>query len=95
VFDREIILCQKSSTVAKIVSTLKKNDAMEYTIVMSASASEPAPVQYIAPYAGTAIAEYFVSQGKECLPGLPAADDQFTLTASDGEHRVNGKDTGL
>ena len=52
-----VAIGQKSSTVAKIVSTLKKNDAMDYTIVMSASASEPAPVQYIAPYAGTAIAE--------------------------------------
>ena len=57
-----VAIGQKSSTVAKIVSTLKKNDAMDYTIVMSASASEPAPVQYIAPYAGTAIAEYFMSQ---------------------------------
>ena len=62
-----VAIGQKSSTVAKIVSTLKKNDAMEYTIVMSASASEPALVQYIAPYAGTAIAEYFMSQGKDVL----------------------------
>ena len=62
-----VAIGQKSSTVAKIVSTLKKNDAMEYTIVMSASASEPAPVQYIEPYAGTAIAEYFMSQGKDVL----------------------------
>ena len=62
-----VAIGQKSSTVAKIVSTLKKNDAMDYTIVMSASASEPAPVQYIAPYAGTAIAEYFMSQGKSVL----------------------------
>ncbi len=62
-----VAIGQKSSTVAKIVSTLKKNSAMDYTIVMSASASEPAPVQYIAPYAGTAIAEYFMSQGKDVL----------------------------
>ena len=62
-----VAIGQKSSTVAKIVSTLKKNDGMEDTIVMSASASEPAPVQYIAPYAGTAIAEYFMSQGKDVL----------------------------
>ena len=62
-----VAIGQKSSTVAKIVSTLKKNDAMGYTIVMSASASEPAPVQYIAPYAGTEIAEYFMSQGKDVL----------------------------
>jgi F-type H+-transporting ATPase subunit alpha len=62
-----VAIGQKSSTVAKIVSTLKKNGAMDYTIVVSASASEPAPVQYIAPYAGTAIAEYFMSQGKDVL----------------------------
>ena len=62
-----VAIGQKSSTVAKIVSTLKKNGAMDYTIVMSASASEPAPVQYIAPYSGTAIAEYFMSQGKDVL----------------------------
>ena len=62
-----VAIGQKSSTVAQIVSTLKKNGAMDYSIVMAASASEPAPVQYIAPYAGTAIAEYFMSQGKDVL----------------------------
>ncbi len=62
-----VAIGQKSSTVAKIVSTLKKNGAMDYSIVLSASASEPAPVQYIAPYSGTAIAEYFMSQGKDVL----------------------------
>lgn len=62
-----VAIGQKSSTVAKIVSTLKKNGAMDYTIVMSASASDPAPVQYIAPYSGTAIAEYFMQQGKDVL----------------------------
>ena len=62
-----VAIGQKSSTVAKIASTLKKNGAMDYSIVVSASASEPAPVQYIAPYAGTAIAEYFMSQGKDVL----------------------------
>lgn len=62
-----VAIGQKSSTVAKIVSTLKKNNAMGHTIVMAASASEPAPVQYIAPYAGTAVAEYFMSQGKDVL----------------------------
>ena len=62
-----VAIGQKSSTVAQIVSTLKKNGAMDYSIVMAASASEPAPVQYIAPSAGTAIAEYFMSQGKDVL----------------------------
>lgn len=62
-----VAIGQKSSTVAKIVNTLKKHDAMEYTIVVSASASAPAPVQYIAPYSGTAMAEYFMMQGKDVL----------------------------
>ena len=53
--------------MAKLVSTLKKNDAMDYTIVMSSTASEAAPLQYIAPYAGTAMAEYFMHQGKDVL----------------------------
>jgi len=58
---------QKSSTVAQIVNTLSKHNAMEYSIVVSASASELAPLQYIAPYAGTAIAEYFMYQGRDVL----------------------------
>ena len=62
-----VAIGQKSSTVAKVVSMLKKHGAMDYTIVMSSSASEPAPVQYIAPYSGTAIAEYFMDQGKDVL----------------------------
>ena len=62
-----VAIGQKSSTVAKVVNTLKAHDAMKYTIIVSASASEPAPFQYIAPYSGTAIAEYFMSQGKDVL----------------------------
>lgn len=58
---------QKASTVARIVSTLKKHGAMEYSIVLSAVASDPAPLQYVAPYAGTALAEYFMYQGKDVL----------------------------
>lgn len=58
---------QKASTVAKIVSTLKKHDAMDYTIIVSATASDPAPLQYIAPYSGTALAEFFMHQGKDVL----------------------------
>jgi F-type H+-transporting ATPase subunit alpha len=62
-----VAIGQKSSTVAKVVSQLKNHDAMDYTIVVSASASEPAPFQYIAPYSGTAMAEYFMSKGKDVL----------------------------
>jgi F-type H+-transporting ATPase subunit alpha len=62
-----VAIGQKSSTVAKVVNTLKTCGAMEYSIVVSASASEPAPFQYIAPYSGTAMAEYFMSKGKDVL----------------------------
>lgn len=58
---------QKASTVAKLVNTLKKQEAMDYTIVMSSTASDSAPLQYIAPYAGTAMAEFFMYQGKDVL----------------------------
>lgn len=58
---------QKSSTVAQVVNTLKKYGAMDYSVIVSASASEPAPFQYIAPYSATAIAEYFMSKGKDVL----------------------------
>lgn len=62
-----VAIGQKASTVAKIVNTLKKYDAMDYSIVLSATASDPAPLQYIAPYSGTAIAEYFMHKGKDVL----------------------------
>lgn len=62
-----VAIGQKSSTVAQVVNTLKKYGAMDYSVVVSASASDPAPFQYIAPYSGTAIAEYFMSKGKDVL----------------------------
>ena len=62
-----VAIGQKVSTIAKLVGTLKKNDAMDYTIIVSATASDPAPLQYIAPYSGTALAEYFMYQGKDVL----------------------------
>lgn len=62
-----VAIGQKSSTVAQVVNTLKKYGAMEYSVVVSASASDPAPFQYIAPYSGTAMAEYFMSKGKDVL----------------------------
>ena len=58
---------QKASTVAKLVNTLTKNGAMDYSIVLSSTASESASLQYIAPYAGTALAEYFMYKGKDVL----------------------------
>ena len=62
-----VAIGQKASTVAKVVSTLQTNGAMEYSIVVSATASDPASLQYIAPYAGTAMAEYFMHQGRDVL----------------------------
>ena len=62
-----VAIGQKASTVAKIVSTLEKNDAMDYTIIVASTASDPAPLQYIAPYAGTSMAEYFMHKGKDVL----------------------------
>lgn len=62
-----VAIGQKASTVAKIVSTLEKNDAMDYMIIVASTASDPAPLQYIAPYAGTSMAEYFMHKGKDVL----------------------------
>lgn len=58
---------QKASSVAKLVSTLEKAGAMEYTIVVCSTASDPASLQYISPYSATALAEHFMYQGKDCL----------------------------
>ena len=58
---------QKNSTVANLVAQLQAAGAMEYTIVVAATASEAAPLQYIAPYAGCTIGEYFMNQGKDAL----------------------------
>jgi len=58
---------QRAGKVASVVETLKEHGAMDYTIVVAASASDPAPMQYIAPYAASALAEYFMWQGKHTL----------------------------
>ncbi|MGN0637080.1 MAG: F0F1 ATP synthase subunit alpha [Huintestinicola sp.] len=62
-----VAIGQKRSTVANVVETLAKAGAMDYTIVVSATASELAPLQYIAPYTGVAMGEYFLKQGKDVL----------------------------
>ena len=62
-----VAIGQKASTVAQLVNTLKKKGAMDYTIVVSATASDPAPLQYIAPYSGAALAEYFMYNGRDVL----------------------------
>ncbi len=62
-----VAIGQKASTVAKLVGTLQKHRAMEYTTVFAATASDCAPLQYIVPYSGTALAEYFMYQGKDVL----------------------------
>lgn len=62
-----VAIGQKASTVAKVVNDLKKHGAMDYTIVVAAMASDLAPIQWLAPYSGTAMAEYFMNQGKDVL----------------------------
>lgn len=62
-----VAIGQKASTVAKLVRTFEQYGAMDYTIVLSSTASEPAPLQYIAPYSGTALAEYFMYRGQDVL----------------------------
>ena len=62
-----VAIGQKNSTVAQIVDKLKSFGAMDYTLVVSATASEPAPMLYVAPYAGVAMAEYWMHQGKDVL----------------------------
>ena len=62
-----VAIGQKNSSVVQLVNELTENGAMEYTLVVSASASESAPLQYVAPYAGCAMAEYFREQGKDVL----------------------------
>ena len=58
-----VAIGQKNSTVAQVIATLDKHGAMEHTIIVSATASEPAPLQYLAPYAGAALGEYFLYNG--------------------------------
>ncbi len=62
-----VAIGQKMSTVANIVRTLEEYGAMEYTIVVAASASDPAPMQFIAPYSGCSMGEYFRDRGEDCL----------------------------
>ncbi len=62
-----VAIGQKASTVARVIKTFEEHGAMDYTIVVSATASEPAPLQYIAPYAGAAIGEYFRDSGRHAL----------------------------
>ena len=62
-----VAIGQKNSSVVRVQQTLMKHEAMDYSIIVSASASDPAPLQYIAPYAGCAMAEYFMNQGKDVV----------------------------
>ncbi len=62
-----VAIGQKASTVAQVIATLEKNGAMDHTIIVSATASEPAPLQYLAPYAGAALGEYFLYNGGHAI----------------------------
>ncbi|EKD65632.1 MAG: hypothetical protein ACD_50C00026G0002 [uncultured bacterium] len=71
--DQNPVICiyvaigQKQSSVAQIIATLKEHDSISYTVIVAANAHDPASLQYLAPYAGTAIAEYFMQKGKDVL----------------------------
>ena len=67
VFCNYVAVGQKRSTVARVVKTLEENHAMEYTMVVAATASDPAPMQFLAPFSGAAIGEYFRDNGKHAL----------------------------
>ncbi len=62
-----VAIGQKASSVAKVINTLEKEGALDYTVIVSSPASDPAPLQYIAPYAGCAVAEFFMYHGRDAL----------------------------
>ena len=74
-----VAIGQKASTVARVVKTLEERGAMDYTIVVAATAADSSPLQYLAPYAGVAMAEHFMYQGKACL----CVYDDLTKHAAD------------
>jgi hypothetical protein len=86
-----VAIGQKASTVAQVIATLEKHGAMDHTIVVSATASEPAPLQYLAPYAGAALGEYFLynspstrrptERSRSCCAG-PLAERRIPATSS-------------
>ena len=73
-----VAIGQKRSTVAQLVQTLEENDAMKYTIIVAATASEAAPLQYLAPFSGCAMGEWFRDNGKH---GKPVASNEVTVPA--------------
>jgi F-type H+-transporting ATPase subunit alpha len=78
-----VAIGQKQSTVAQLVKTLDDNDAMDYTIVVNASASSPAPLQYLAPYAGCAMGEYFMYNGADGKPASASNPGRAVLCVYD------------
>ena len=62
-----VAIGQKASSVAQLTETLRRHDAMDYCVVLCATASDAAPLQYIAPYAGCALGEYFMNKGRDVL----------------------------
>ncbi len=78
-----VAIGQKNSTVAQVVQTLEQHGAMEHTIVVSAAASDPAPLQYLAPYAGCAMGEYFMFTGADGKPASEANPGRHALCIYD------------
>ena len=77
-----VAIGQKESTVRSVVETLKEHGALDYTIVVTASASQPAPLLYIAPYAGVAMAEEFMFNGKDVVTFMMTYQNKQQLTVS-------------
>jgi F-type H+/Na+-transporting ATPase subunit alpha len=88
---------QKQSTVAQVVKTLEEAGAMEYTIVVAAAASTPAPLQYLAPYAGCAMGEYFQFHGKDGKPASKSNPGRAVLCIYDdlSKHAVSYREVSL
>jgi F-type H+-transporting ATPase subunit alpha len=92
-----VAIGQKQSTIANVVKTLEEYDAMDYTIVVSAAASSPAPMQYIAPYAGCAIGEYFQFHGENGEPAGPDNRGRAVLLVYDdlSKHAASYREISL
>ena len=92
-----VAIGQKQSTVAQVVKTLEEHGALEYTIVVSASASAPAPLQYLAPYSGCAMGEYFQFHGKDGKPASESNPGRAVLCVFDdlSKHAASYREISL
>src|SRR5207247_6248497 len=82
-----VAIGQKKSTIAQVVKTLEEYDAMKHTIIVQASASEPAPLQYLAPYGGCAMGEYFPVHGAAGKPAPRSNPGRHGLVSNDDRYK--------